>query len=49
LKAKANEKYKEAASYLERAYEIQPNAKMKTTLLEIFTRLQDEEKMAKYK
>jgi tetratricopeptide (TPR) repeat protein len=49
LKAKANEKYKEAASYLERAYEIQQNAKMKTTLLEIFTRLQDEEKMAKYK
>ncbi len=49
LKAKANDKYKEAASYLERAYEIQPNAKMKTTLLEIFTRLQDEEKMAKYK
>ena len=49
LKAKANDKYKEAAGYLERAYAIQPSAKMKTTLLEIFTRLQDEEKMNKYK
>jgi tetratricopeptide (TPR) repeat protein len=48
LKNRANALYKEAVSYLETAYAIKPSDKLRITILEIFTKLQDEEKIIKY-
>ncbi|MCG9910231.1 MAG: tetratricopeptide repeat protein [Flavobacteriales bacterium] len=49
MKNQANALYKEAGSYLETAYALKPSDKLRVTILEIFTKLQDEEKMIKYK
>lgn len=48
LKKKAQDKYKEASSYLERAYGIKPEEKLKTTLRELFIKIGDEGKVQQY-
>ena len=48
LKNKAKVKYSEAAVLLEKAYEIKPEAKLKTTLRELFIKIGDESKVKKY-
>lgn len=48
LKKQAHEKYREAAKLLEKAYSIKPEAKLKSTLKDIFVKLGDEEKIQQY-
>lgn len=49
LKAKANAIYKEAGHLLEVAYKQKPSEKLKQSLFEIYTKLQDDAKMDQYK
>jgi tetratricopeptide (TPR) repeat protein len=46
---KVKENFRKAAPYLEKAYETTPDKAYKQRLLQIYTRLEDKEKAAKYK
>lgn len=46
---KVKENFKKAAPYLEKAYEVNPDKAYKQRLFQIYTRLEDAEKSAKYK
>lgn len=48
LKKKAQEKYREAAVYLEKAFGIKPEEKLKNTLRELFIKIGDEDKVQQY-
>ena len=46
--AKAKVEFKSATEYLEKSYEISPDKRTKQTLFQLFTRLGEPEKAAKY-